>query len=674
LPAVTAALLALLTFHEDDDAAVSARAVALVPARLPSESRKAAAAAVAALRHVLRIFELLNGLHYLTKASAAALDPASSADGGRPPAEAVALFAAVFRALHQHAGRGEVWLGVAPTTRYGVEAWGRELLARCVAVAVASPHRGLLAMVARTEDAAATALGTSERLHGFPSAHGRMSAERTGRSAREQDVGSAPRFSVRDAAGRWSFTREGGMQGGTVEFPLDEVLAHGSGAVTFGKAPDGLCWIVQIEPPSPAAQDLHRFAGRLGVKPDFDLERSPLGPIAAELDSLARSLRRRRIAVAGRGEVEVLIVPVPLPMLTGPTLLGRLLPSCPALAQDAPAAGPPPLSGPRGGFGVPPPRHQTTSAPAPQTGMAQHAETARQLGPSLLKPGLPVDGSAPLLVRETSDENGWPTYGQARPFVEESLAAFPATVVGNRSFPPRFDADPRADDVAIEGVDTYVRQRASLPTAVSPSAFVPRKAIAHIIALVALELEAKHGKNEVHGDVKPANVLVGLRGVRLFDSLGLAAGERSHGLTPGWAAPEQLLARPVSPRTDQYPLGLMLLELLGGVLYGEETRLRVPTGKRDHAVHDVFRDPGGHIDPASGTLDKPSVNPWRTLIERCLRFEAAERLSSMLELASALESPIQEHPPKGGVELPLELGMPLLAAKGEVQMPVWRAG
>ena len=63
------------------------------------------------------------------------------------------------------------------------------------------------------------------------------------------------------------------------------------------------------------------------------------------------------------------------------------------------------------------------------------------------------------------------------------------------------------------------------------------------------------------------------------------AGTRSPALTRSWAAPEQVLCRPVSGQTDQYPLGLMLLQLVEGALYGEEARVLIPVGGRNVEAH-----------------------------------------------------------------------------------------
>lgn len=86
-----------------------------------------------------------------------------------------------------------------------------------------------------------------------------------------------------------------------------------------------------------------------------------------------------------------------------------------------------------------------------------------------------------------------------------------------------------------------------------------------------------HSNLVVHRDLKPSNILVTEQGeVKLLD-FGIAAllsregddvtpltGHVGPGLTPGYAAPEQLLGQPITTATDVYALGTVLFELLAG--------------------------------------------------------------------------------------------------------------
>lgn len=87
-------------------------------------------------------------------------------------------------------------------------------------------------------------------------------------------------------------------------------------------------------------------------------------------------------------------------------------------------------------------------------------------------------------------------------------------------------------------------------------------------------LLAVHANGVLHGDLKPANVLVDTQGDLHLTDFGIASddGEREAGDatptagTPAYMAPEQLAGDPATVRSDLYALGLVLWE----ILYGEK--------------------------------------------------------------------------------------------------------
>lgn len=108
-----------------------------------------------------------------------------------------------------------------------------------------------------------------------------------------------------------------------------------------------------------------------------------------------------------------------------------------------------------------------------------------------------------------------------------------------------------------------------------------RESIVSIGRQVSLGLGAAHAQGVVHGDLKPANVLVTADGVAKVMDFGMArraktAGDAAATImwepsppssisgTPAYMAPEQWLGQPPTPASDVYALGLILYEMVSG--------------------------------------------------------------------------------------------------------------
>lgn len=81
-------------------------------------------------------------------------------------------------------------------------------------------------------------------------------------------------------------------------------------------------------------------------------------------------------------------------------------------------------------------------------------------------------------------------------------------------------------------------------------------------------LAALHRERIVHGDIKPANLMLKRTGLAKLIDLGSAVDLRDpptkHHCTPAYAAPEVLMGNRPTPRSDLASLGYVLVELLSG--------------------------------------------------------------------------------------------------------------
>jgi len=107
-----------------------------------------------------------------------------------------------------------------------------------------------------------------------------------------------------------------------------------------------------------------------------------------------------------------------------------------------------------------------------------------------------------------------------------------------------------------------------------PGHLLPVPTVLSIVARVAEALAYAHRQQVVHRDIKPANIMYELASdtVKVTD-FGIAritdSSKTKTGLvlgTPSFMSPEQLSGKKVDGRSDLYSLGVMLFQLLAGVL------------------------------------------------------------------------------------------------------------
>lgn len=449
------------------------------------------------------------------------------------------------------------------------------------------------------------------------------------------------------------------MNGYLHYFLPGQLHQHRSGIVQAGYAPDGLPLLTTLDAP-PKAEDLLRYAaGTLGIEnPQPGYAGTPLESVVEALDRVLETQRIQRLIRSDQDSLNVMVLAPPLRRLIGPTLMERLF-----QATDNATLLPASVAVPT--YAAPPP-------PGAQPATNVYASAAEEspdrpqprfvMGEACL--AFPLDNSDPVVVRRERSPSGWPEYAFRRDFAPETMAALPGSRL-ETWVSYRTEQIPAADTGRYR---SFRRQ--------NPDAFwkwtVPRTDAARAVLNLCHRLVGMQEQDEIHGDIKPANILLTSDGLTLIDSLGLAPGDRSPAMTQGWAAPEQILGSPVSLQTDQYAPGLMLLRLTEGVLFGEEARISVPVGKRKVEYHTLLRNPGVFIDPASAPVRPEAVDDWRDLIERCVRFAPEDRFDSMQSLADRLQSLIEQETLTGELEIYFSFGRPILAQRDMQEAePCW---
>ncbi len=150
------------------------------------------------------------------------------------------------------------------------------------------------------------------------------------------------------------------------------------------------------------------------------------------------------------------------------------------------------------------------------------------------------------------------------------------------------------------------------------------------ILQLADALRVVHQQGMVHRDIKPANILFRADGSLVLSDFGIAKNPHmdveltqagSMVGSPAYSSPEQVSARPVDARSDQYSLGIVLLEMLLG--YN-------PYRADEYATTLVNQL------QMSVPVMPPHLVAWQRVLDRLLAKEPDQRFADMSALMQAL--------------------------------------
>lgn len=402
-------------------------------------------------------------------------------------------------------------------------------------------------------------------------------------------------------------------------------------AFELGRAPDGLPLVIHVHRAVDVRDPVLR-ALRTDGKLDRDLQRA-----LVELDRVARSytLARGMVRLGRRAYYETT---GSVSARLGATLLARMLGAVSpmVLPEDVAASG---ESARFENSVVFSRRDLETTATAVPAGPYRTAAAAPA---AVSAPPVTFGRDSRLWIGVTSDTPDLAAppgtdlparQAAARPLVLESLLALRSARwhIRDRHAPVGQTHDGRLSDLRD--------YRHALAGAGWLAWSVSRTDATQLVAELARAVDRDwHARGLVHADLKPGNVLLEQTGIRAFDPLDVPSGDIAAGMTEGWAAPEQVLAQPLTPATDVFALALMVVAALSAVAFGEEHALIVPAVGRGRRRLRMIKHPDVWLDPQLVALPDEARAAWRALLTRCLAFDPARRPQRGAELADQLDA------------------------------------
>ncbi len=161
---------------------------------------------------------------------------------------------------------------------------------------------------------------------------------------------------------------------------------------------------------------------------------------------------------------------------------------------------------------------------------------------------------------------------------------------------------------------------------------LPKDFLLAVVSQVASALDYAHQKGVIHGDVKPANILITEEEQVKLTDFGIARLERSAKKgskrflgTPKYVAPEQVLRKEVDHRADIFALGVVVFEMLcGRPPFDGKTSAEII----NRVAHEPFELPESFEDDLGPEVVK--------VLESALHKDSAQRYQHAGDLAADL--------------------------------------
>jgi serine/threonine protein kinase len=219
--------------------------------------------------------------------------------------------------------------------------------------------------------------------------------------------------------------------------------------------------------------------------------------------------------------------------------------------------------------------------------------------------------------------------------------------------------------------DTFIKHLTEVANNNSLSLYfkISRQQIAIVLATMFNKLSELHKNGFVHCDLKPQNILCFKDGLIPFDPINVRKGEISAGMTTNFCAPEQILTLPVSPATDIYNLGLIVLSVIDGIVYGKTSNYLIPTGGTEVKNVKLLTEPMIYIDYNNANIEnKDGIPFWKSFLEKCLAFEQRNRFPNMESFMNEYNRLIELYPLKNEIEFRPNFGnLSLVKINGEFE-------